>query len=155
MNYNCPHCQSKNTKKLSMVYATGTRRTNGSHRGLRISSRGRIGAYGGSSQSVSQSALASAIQLPKQSSLAKIVTAVLVIAFVIPSFSMMFAPSPDITTWKRILAFILFVITAVGTYFAHKFLNRGYEKHKKDFQNAFICMRCGNVFDPNLPQSIR
>ncbi len=148
---NCPSCQSNSTKKLSMVYATGTRTYTSRSRGGNISSRGTISSRSSNRVSTSQTALASAIQLPKQSSLTKIVTVILVIAFVIPTFAMIFAPSPDVSIWKRILAFILFCLTSTATYFIYKFLNKGYEKHKKDFNNAWICMRCGHAYDPNNP----
>lgn len=148
----CPQCQAKNTKKLSMVYATGTRRSQSvsSSRSRSVSSRltARVGGSTSQYQGVSQTALAQAASPPQPSRLPKIVAFFLAFMFVLPAFTMVFSRE-DVSIWLRIFAFILFVGFSVGTYFAYKFLNRGYEQQLDEWERAWICMRCGCVYDPN------
>lgn len=149
----CPQCQSKNTKKLSMVYATGTRhsQSRSNSRSRSVSSRLTVRVGGSSSQyqGISQTALARAVSPPKPNRLPKIVTALLVLYTVIPAFFMVVSPQEEVSIWSRIFAFILFVAFSVGSFFAYKFLNRNYEQQLNDWNRAWICMRCSHVYDPD------
>lgn len=148
----CPQCQSKNTKKLSMVYATGTRHSQSvsSSRSRSINSNltARVGGSQSQRQSISQTALARAVSPPTPSRLPKIVAALLAFMFVFPAFVAVFSPS-DISVFKRIFAFIMFVVFSAGTFFAYKFLNRNYEQQLSDWNRAWVCMRCGHAYDPD------
>lgn len=149
----CPQCQSKNTKKLSMVYATGTRHSQSvsSSRSRSINSNltVRVGGSQSQRQSISQTALARAVSMPTPSRLPKIVTALLVLYTVFPAFFMVVTPEEAVSIWSRIFAFILFVALSAGTFFVYKFLNRNYERQLNDWHRAWICMRCGHVYDPD------
>lgn len=148
----CPQCQSNNTKKLSMVYATGTRHSHSSSssRSRSVSSRmtARVGSSSSQRQGISQTALAQAVSPPKPSRLPKIVAFVLALYTVLPALAMTVSPE-DVSIWSRLLAFILLVACSAGTFFAYKFLNRNYERQLNDWNRAWICMRCSYVYDPN------
>lgn len=148
----CPQCQSNNTKKLSMVYATGTRHSqsvsSSSSRSISSNLTVRVGGSQSQRQSISQTALAQAITPPQPSKLPKIVAFLLAWLFVLPALIAVFSPS-DISIFKRIFAFIMLVFFSAGTFFVYKFLNRNYERQLNDWNRAWICMRCSHVYDPN------
>lgn len=148
----CPQCQSANIQKLSMVYATGTHLSTSVSRSRSrgISSRMTvmIGSSSSRHQGIFQTALAEAASPPQPSRLPKIAAVLLVVYTVFPAFFMFTSPQEEISIWVRIFAFIIFVAFSVGTYFVYKFLNRGYEERLADWERAWICMRCGLIYDP-------
>lgn len=147
----CPACQSNNTKKLSMVYATGTRNYSSSSRGSGFSSRGTISSRSTRRNSSSQTALATAASPPKRNSLINLIFLFIVLPFVLMPLTSILSQEPDISIFKLIFAFILFIAFSVGAFFLYKLINKPYEKRKADWNRAWICMRCGNVYDPNEP----
>ena len=144
----CPTCNSKSTKKLSMVYAQGTRNYNSRTSGSSVSSRGTLSGRSGSRASSSQSALAAAAAPPMPSRIPKIVALILTIIFILPSFTFAFSTTQDISIWARILAILTLIVFSAATYFIYKFLSKSHEKRKADWDRAWICLRCGGVYDP-------
>ena len=144
----CPACNSKSTKKLSMVYAQGTRNYNSRTSGSSVSSRGTFSGRSGSRASSSQSALAAAASPPTPSRIPKIVAFIFAIMFVLPFLLLVSSSDDSMSIWARILALIPLVIFSAATYFIYKFLSKSHEKRKADWDRAWICLRCGGVYDP-------
>lgn len=144
----CPTCNSKSTKKLSMVYAQGTRNYNSRTSGSSVSSRGTLSGRSGSRASSSQSALAAAASPPTPSRIPKVVAFIFAIMFVFPFLLLASSSDDSMSIWARILALIPLVVFSAATYFIYKFLSKSHEKRKADWDRAWICLRCGGVYDP-------
>lgn len=146
----CPSCDSKNTKKLQMVWASGSRTGKNKSTGIGISSRGTIGVGIGSGSSTSQSHLAASCAPPKNSLTPKIVVG-LIGVFIIPTLlsgvlSVFTEPRIADKFFNFIVSAPLFVLAIWGLFKLYKYLDQSNKKALNDYSNTWICLKCGTKY---------
>ena len=153
MNYSCPQCNSENTQRLDIAYKTGVRSVSGStsNIGVGTSSSGLgIGASEGNFVSTQKSLFSSSIQPPEKKS-AGCITGIGV--FILIPFIIVFLGMGIGGNFEQFMFTLTGVLIGIGIIWVdrlqrNRFNRDEYEPNNRIYQNKFICLRCGNIFQP-------
>ena len=147
---NCPDCNSSNTKKMQMVWASGSRRSQSKSTGVGISTRGTIGLGVGRGSSQSQSHLAAACAPPKASLVPKIIIGLIALMFIPSLLSGVLSVFSEPKLMDGILNFIvsapLLGLLIFGLIKLYKKLDEKNKQKQSDYSKAWVCLKCGNTY---------
>jgi len=150
VNTKCPHCDSDNTRRVSVIYQTGT--SVGSFGGIGVSLDGDVGSFGGIS--ASQTLFARNFQPPARPSSNPIGLIVLTLGcgFVFASFAYYsgafdFKPSQG---WILVAVIGVLLLGAAMIILIADYdkKNRTHHSALKRWAHQWVCLRCGNRFNP-------
>ena len=143
---NCPDCKSGNTKKMQMVWASGSRRSQSKSTGVGISTRGTVGLGVGRGSSQSQSHLAAACAPPKKSKLPLIVTGILFFMFWLPIFKVVISGFDEGHLMGIIFGIPILVLITFGLYKLYLYLAKKNNKDIEEYSKTWVCLKCGSTF---------
>jgi hypothetical protein len=166
MSFFCPNCKSENTRKLSIIFASGTSDVALASVGAGVSSGHHVGIAVASTSGKTQSLLAKQYAPPtKLSELAISGLRVLSIFLFIFLFVLcawfineVIGLSDNVLDNNVGTGFAALISGAVALVFfwiiigmSDKKFASEYPVWKKRMENNFLCLRCGNEFEPILP----
>lgn len=147
---NCPSCNSSNTKKMQMVWASGSRTGKSRSTGIGLSSRGTIGLGVERGSSQSQSHLAAACAPPKASLIPKIIVGFIGLLFIPTLLSGVFSIFSEPKLIDGILNFIvcapLLGLLIFGLIKLYKKLDEKNKQKQGDYSRTWVCLKCGSTF---------
>lgn len=147
---NCPDCNSSNTKKMQMVWASGSRRSQSKSTGVGISTRGTIGLGIGRGSSQSQSHLAAACAPPKASLVPKIIIGLIALMFIPSLLSGVLSVFSEPKLMDGILNFIvcapLLGLLLFGLMKLYKKMDEKNKQAQSDYSKTWVCLKCGKTF---------
>lgn len=146
----CPDCNSSNTKKMQMVWASGSRRSQRKSTGVGLSTRGTVGFGVGRGSSQSQSHLAAACAPPKASSLPKIIVGLIGLMFIPPLLSGVLSVFSEPKLIHGILNFIvcapLLGLLIFGLVKLYRKMDEKNKQAQSNYSKTWICLKCGSTF---------
>ena len=142
----CPSCGSSNTKKMQMVWASGSRTGQSQSTGVGVSSRGTIGVGIGRGKSQSQSHLAAACAPPKRSKIPLISCAVFFILVCLPLFQMTLQGLSGGGVLNAIFGLPLLVLSIYAVYRIYIYLDKKNNGKISDYGKTWICLKCGDTY---------
>ena len=143
----CPSCNSRNTKKMQMVWAAGTRTSQRQSTGVGVSSRGTVGVGVGRGQTFSQSHLAAACAPPKRSKTPMVVTIILLLAFWAPMLGNVSKGLSDGRYMTVFFGSLLLALMSFGLYKLYSYLDRSNKANEEAYSRMWVCLKCGNTFE--------
>lgn len=151
MSYECPHCQSENTNKLSISYENGLTQVRTRTAGI----GGLIGLFGPAigvglarTRGTHQTGTSLRAAPPRKKSYIK----PFILSFIIGWFSSLAIPlhsaSADLRGNVTVEVFLL--VLAVYLFYTFRFNMMVWPKQVAAWNELFVCNRCGEIFTPTL-----
>lgn len=131
--YDCPECGSENTQRATLAYESGTARSRAYTRGGGTHDRTEYGAV---TEGEGRTLLATRLAPPKP----RRVVAGTIGFFVLGLYV-------ELITHSTVVLFGVWVPAAVYAVWAVK-QNRRLAEKRREWAQQFVCMRCGEKFDP-------
>ncbi|MGR2922928.1 hypothetical protein [Acinetobacter sp. 1125_18A] len=143
----CPSCNSNNTKKKQIVWASGTRTGQKRSTGVGISTRGTIGLGVGKGRSFSQSHLAAICSPPQKSKIPIIVTGILFILFWIPTLKFVISSFNTGHLMSAVIGLPILLLISFSLYKLFIFLGEKNKEEIKAYSRTWVCLKCGNTYE--------
>lgn len=145
----CPHCNSTSTKTLPMIYGSGSRTSSS----LWVTSRGRIGSRGGSSQT----RLAAAASAPRATSVVLGFLGMLLLSGIVwfllanlIALVVRFIPSPrQAEAFQKLSPLIMLSVLVViffGWVIRHRTKKKRYLARLATWEQTWMCQKCGTTW---------
>jgi|SRR5215470_13047231 len=159
MDFRCPNCNSTDLRSLSLAFQEGrfSVNTRSRLRGVIVGADGPDVVVGrATTRGVQQSGLSKKFSPPRKWSYTKVIlwsVAVSFVALVIYVRSVMSQPGPasslPVTLYAVIFPIVLIVLVAAIWRHNHSTYSREYA----EWSRSFVCERCGNVSQHDLPHA--
>lgn len=144
MNLKCTRCDSENTQRLELAYKSGVSSLSGSSTNIGVGvGIGGVGAgvSEGQFSGTQQTLLSESIEPPKQK----------ISGFGPTAWLMLFVTVTFLLGGDMKFFMVLFLINMLFFYLSSshdKKSKKIYNKQIEEYRKKFICLRCGNVFEP-------
>lgn len=147
MSHACPSCKDENTQRLSLAYESGRSDVNSHSRGVGVGiGRGGIGVGVGGSKTrgTSQTELSKKAAPPNKKSYWRIVK----IWFVCTIVAQLVGGMMNSSWLTNVSVLATSGAALYFSYLAYKFNNKDWPVLVKNWQETFMCSRCGHNFIP-------
>ena len=142
-SFACPHCQSTEIQRFSVAYQSGISQINAKTAGIGMSLSGKVGIGGAQTKGQSQTELSRTTAPPK-----KLTYGIWIVCGFVASFFLSFLFNQIL---PQTLADGLAISGSVGLvlyfmYRSFRFNRDVYPKLMQQWENSWVCFRCGHKF---------
>ena len=153
MNFNCTNCKSEEIRRLSIIHSDGLSRIDTTTSGSSISGGSgglRAGSNTAKTTGTLQTDLSKKAAPPQKNSYIGAIIAWLIGALLLSWILGWFGLNVSRPDWKgKIYQYASFILLAWWLYKVFVYNRETYPPLKKQWNNSFMCFRCGEVFEVN------